>query len=408
MTDPNQTAAERDFDWDGLEDFGAVDVEPESVPSREHLAWLARLDSLEAARAETEASRNGKPAEEERPDFSVATLEDFAGTDEPGATALLGESSDDAVIAEGSDSMVYGDGGAGKTTLTVDLACHFAAGVNWLGIPVARKLRVLLIENEGPRPMFRRKLNRKLKAWTGPSIEGRIYVLAEPWGKANFKLEEWRWALAAAIEEHEIDVVIVGPLTTIGMDEAGTLQEVRAFVELLGLLRARLTRPLSSILVHHENRGGKTSGMWEPAVDTLLHVTAQGNGKTRLFFQKTKWSSRWSKQTLHLRWTDGEGFEVEEKKELDSDAVATLILDAVRADPGTGWSKVEEQIKGTSTAKKRAVRDRLFATGELVNVTKDGVLWKLEERKQARLYVADDPAIQHLRREPGADGAQTE
>ena len=46
--------------------------------------------------------------------------------------------------------MVYGDGGAGKTTLCLDLACHLAGGDEWLGIDVAAPLSVLLIENEGP------------------------------------------------------------------------------------------------------------------------------------------------------------------------------------------------------------------------------------------------------------------
>ena len=32
--------------------------------------------------------------------------------------------------------MFYGDGGAGKTTLAIDLAFHLAAGEDWLGIPV--------------------------------------------------------------------------------------------------------------------------------------------------------------------------------------------------------------------------------------------------------------------------------
>ena len=41
------------------------------------------------------------------------------------------------LIPEGGDVMVYGDGGAGKTTLCLDLACHLAAGDDWLGIPVA-------------------------------------------------------------------------------------------------------------------------------------------------------------------------------------------------------------------------------------------------------------------------------
>jgi hypothetical protein len=50
----------------------------------------------------------------------------------PGAEPLVG-GSDSNLIPEGGLVMVYGDGGAGKTTLTADLEMHLAAGDAWLG-----------------------------------------------------------------------------------------------------------------------------------------------------------------------------------------------------------------------------------------------------------------------------------
>ena len=87
-------------------------------------------------------------------ELQAVPLDVFADVNEPGADPLVGEG-DDALIPEDGDVMVYGDGGAGKTTLCIDLACHLAAGDDWLGMPVARPVRVLLVENEGPRPLFR-------------------------------------------------------------------------------------------------------------------------------------------------------------------------------------------------------------------------------------------------------------
>jgi hypothetical protein len=57
----------------------------------------------------------------------IVSLDTFADTEEEGAEAVLGDA-DNAVIPEAGDVMVYGDGGAGKTTLVIDLACHLAAG----------------------------------------------------------------------------------------------------------------------------------------------------------------------------------------------------------------------------------------------------------------------------------------
>jgi hypothetical protein len=99
-------------------------------------------------------------AAEAAEELVVASLDGFIGVDEPGAEALLGDE-DGALIPAGGDVMVYGDGGAGKTTLAVDLAFHWAAGDDWLGIPVPRPVSVLLIENEGPRALLRKKLRRK-------------------------------------------------------------------------------------------------------------------------------------------------------------------------------------------------------------------------------------------------------
>src|SRR4051794_12753174 len=49
----------------------------------------------------------------------IVTLDEFVTVDEPGAEALLGLPGD-ILLPEGGDVMLYGDGGAGKTTLAID------------------------------------------------------------------------------------------------------------------------------------------------------------------------------------------------------------------------------------------------------------------------------------------------
>lgn len=230
-------------------------------------------------------------------ELELVTLDAFCAVDEPGAAALVGDE-DGAVIPEGGDVMFYGDGGAGKTTLAVDLGCHLAAGDDWLGLPVARSTRVLLVENEGPRPLFRKKLRRKRDHWAGSPIGDRIVVLETPWGHVSFADPECRDKFAAAIRDHEIDVAIVGPVTRSGMNEAGTLQEVRDFMALVAAVRELSGRPVAFVLIHHENKGGQVSGAWEGAGDTLFHVQGQGHGRTRLHVQKARWSSAHHATTL--------------------------------------------------------------------------------------------------------------
>jgi hypothetical protein len=167
---------------------------------------------------------------------------------------------------------------------------------------------------------------------------------------------------------------------------------------------------VSIVVLHHENRAGQISGAWEGVPDLLVHVQAQGNGRTRLHWQKARWSSSLHGTTSVLAWGDGESFELQERPELDDDTLAGLILEHVRRNPGTGWTKVEEATPGRNRQDRMAVRDRLLASGLLVNVAKidgaDTVLHHLLERKPSRLFVADDPTLGHLLPTSGADGEQ--
>ena len=305
----------------------------------------------------------------------------FSNEDEEGAAPLVGDE-ENVLIAEDGDVMAYGDGGAGKTTLLVDLALHLGAGDDWLGIPVARPVNVGLIENEGPRPLFRKKLRRKLRGWTGSPLEGRVLQLTEPWGEVSLDDEWARAALAAQIVKLELEVVIIGPLSRSGMNEAGTLQQVRDYTELLKDVRRRAGRRVTFILVHHENRGGQVSGAWEGAVDTLFHVQAQGHGQTRLFIQKARWSPQHHKQKPQLVWAAGDAFEVVEEEERDDNTVADEILAFVREHGGCGWTRVDEAVPGKAT-RLRAIRDNLLSGGRLVNRGSEA---------RMKLWHADDPA----------------
>jgi hypothetical protein len=322
----------------------------------------------------------------------AVTVDEFVGVDEAGVEPVLGPDGE-ALLAENGDSMAYGDGGAGKTTLSNDLAFHLAAGDDWLGIPVPKPRRVLMIENEGPRPLFRAKLRRKLEGWQGSPLEERLLVWEQPWARFSFADEEHRVALADLVHGHAVDVVIVGPLSRIGMNEAGTLQEVRDFQLLVDDVRRRAARPVAFWVVHHENKGGKVSGAWEGSGDTLLHVQAEGNGRTRVFVQKARWASSFHGTTLHLLWTDGEGFTLGDDTVDRPKRTYEDIADYVLAHGGTTWGPVRETVTGTDTYLGKR-RDAMLAEGVLINAGTSNAM---------RLWHRDDPARPALP-ETGAEG----
>ena len=310
-------------------------------------------------------------------------LEGFVAINEPGAEPIVG-GSDLVAIPQDGDVMIYGSGGAAKTTFAVDLAFHLASGEEWLGIPIPSAVRVLIVENEGPRPLFRRKLDRKLTGWQGPTTAGRLLVLDEPWGRVDLTHPDCRQALADKLASNEIDVVVIGPVTRIGMNEAGTLQEVRDFMRMVDDTRDRADRPVTFVLVHHENKGGTVSGAWEGATDTLIHMTAQGHGRTRVYWEKARWASELHETTMHLAWAEGETFTLEEREEVTDAVMIDRLLTAVREAAGNSWTNIRSNVKGCNGTALMAVRDRLLIEGQLVNAaTAEG---------QFKLWAADDPA----------------
>jgi hypothetical protein len=136
------------------------------------------------------------------------------------------------------------------------------------------------------------------------------------------------------------------------------------------------------VLIHHENKNGKVSGAWEGAVDTLLHVNAQGNGRTRVFIQKARWSSAQHGTTLELRWASGEGFELTDPEPPRPERTWDEIADYVLEHGGCGWNEVDKAVSGRSDY-LRERRDQMLAEGLLINA---GAGQRFE------LWHRDDPA----------------
>jgi hypothetical protein len=98
-------------------------------------------------------------------------LTDFIGARSDAPPALVGAEEDILFPAFGLVLLVA-KGGKGKTTMVIDQVFHLASGIDWLGFKVPRPLRILLIENEGPREPFRRKIEQKREHWPHPITEG--------------------------------------------------------------------------------------------------------------------------------------------------------------------------------------------------------------------------------------------
>lgn len=246
--------------------------------------------------------------------------------------ALVGD--EQVAVLPGSGLVIlFARGGKGKTTLTVDAGFHFASGIAWLGFPVERPLRILLVENEGPREPFRQKLDLKFKVWPHP-ITGAIHVATVNWGAVTLKNSDHVCRLRDYVLEHEIDLVIGDPLDSLGLDGVGSPEDTREFMRRLG--ETGLFRDVACWLLAHARKEAASDeldeipGAWGGRPDTMLMLDKRDGNRARLSFPKIRWSRRGSRAAYLLAFDpDTEGFSVvreEEPEERDYLAEITNLL----------------------------------------------------------------------------------
>lgn len=353
---------------DPVYDFG----NPEMVTVPIGIETLARgVGALEPMPGETIVSLNGnQPA---RQAVRVVTLKRFVAATEEVTAPLIG-TEDDSLLPSDGMLLMYGDGGAGKTTLSIDAAVHLAAGADWLGIHVPAPVRVLLIENEGPRGPFRRRLAAKIAAWEGAPFDHNIVVLEEPWTRFTLTDRDYRHQLALEVARHDVGLVIVGPLASLGAKGTGTPDEINEFDQHVKDFREAAGVVFGLWIVHHENKAGDVSGAWERYPDSLVHVQARGNGHTVVVWRKVRWSSTLHGTTTALTWTEGAGFAAVDRP--DRDLRAELLAHL----PGMDWRTLAELAHKTTGvgANKERLRPIL---GRLVG---DGLLEYAEGRAAGR------------------------
>lgn len=331
-------------------------------------------DLLEQARLLVDYTANGSGPTTA---VQLVTLEQFTSVTDDQAEPLIGTPDETLLPADGM-LLMYGDGGAGKTTLSIDALAHVASGTEWLGNPIPTSVRCALIENEGPRGPFRRRLRHKHQKWEGKSFRDNVHVLEEPWTKFTLTDPTYRRGLAKEIDRTKTQLVIVGPLASLGAKGTGTPDDVNEFSELINDLRTRADQPFAIWIVHHENKAGDVSGAWERLPDTLVHVTAQGNGRTRVAWRKVRWSSALHGTSTNLLWAENTGFAIELQAERDLPAEIVAYL---QEHPRSTTNDVVDGIK----AKRKTV----------LAILKENDAFTYEDGpRRSQLWSVRDPATQ--------------
>jgi AAA domain len=331
------------------------------------------------------AAAAGAAPGDQVPPFALP-LDRFIADKREAPDPLIG-SSDDCIVPALGLALLIGKGGKGKTTFCIDLVLHLASGLDYLGLEVPRPLRILFIENEGPREPFRRKLERKRESWPH-EIQGGLFIHDENWGHARLDAPEFVAGLNAFCDEHEIDLVVGDPLDSLGMEGEGTPSETRAMVgrfQDAGLFTVR-----AWLVPHHSRKESvqdavdEAAGAWGGRPDAMLALEKRKENTARLVFAKVRWQGRERNAYILDFDPEAEGFTFVKEEEGEERDHAVESEEYLRENPlqtsreigkaiGASREKVEESM--------RAHPDRFdWVTGEAAKAAgrkPNAVLWVL-------------------------------
>ncbi|PPG85489.1 hypothetical protein C5C29_06030 [Rathayibacter sp. AY1H2] len=183
----------------------------------------------------------------------------------------------EGVLDLGSIALLYGPSGIGKSFFLLWIAVHVAAGKRW-GLKKTRKRRVLLVLAEGAAGIGKR-IAAQEKAWHLALADDELRVLPVGVDMSDDSAVD---DLAAIVEAHEIDFVIIETLNT----TAGDLEEnsSTAMGRYVGAMRRiKRNRPDAVVLVsHHSGLNGKLRGSSAlfAAMDTVISLSGEPTGFT--------------------------------------------------------------------------------------------------------------------------------
>jgi hypothetical protein len=179
-------------------------------------------------------------------------------------------------------TVLYGESGAGKTFVVLDLACHVAAGLPWRGMEVEQGV-VVYVAAESPE-----SVKRRLWAWKRHHGVERLPVLVvqSTVDLLNGDAETLAGLLAGLREKHgRLALVVVDTLARAMTGNENAPDDMGRFVAACGRLRE--AGETHVLVVHHSGkdaaRGARGHSSLRAATDVELEVTSgEGGGAVRV------------------------------------------------------------------------------------------------------------------------------
>ena len=223
------------------------------------------------------------------------------------------------MIPRGEVTLLYGEGGVGKTLLAHQYALCAAAGVSWLG-QGTRPARVMAVFCEDDEMELRRRhiaIRRLLGLQAGlrgklriVSRRGKDNILAH-WPRGEFRLGDFYHQLQADVVAWRPDVLILDTLADIyGGSEIDRAQVNRFVKQVLG----GLVEPVgaSCLVLGHPSVGGRTEGRsgstaWSNAARSRLYLRYPSSAETGNYRELEGMKSNYAPKGLRInvKWERG-------------------------------------------------------------------------------------------------------
>jgi hypothetical protein len=298
----------------------AVDAVPVlgSGGESERVTASALKDAVTPTHHRTAEDRESDPgafdadAADAEPSPFALPIRDFIAVERPLRDPLLADAEGRAVLGRASLILLGALGGQGKTTFSVDVFLHLAAGVDYPPFVVPAPVSILMIENEGPEELFAAKLKGRLEHFPH-ELKARLDVCVFDWGSFSLADSEARQRLSEEIAAKGYELVFGDPLDSLGIQGVGSPEDTRKFMELMKAtgLGTSVAWWLNTHPRKEETREAlnEIAGAWGGKPDSVLLLKMLDDDRTQLRFPKLRWTRRGTRPPILLGFdADTEAF----------------------------------------------------------------------------------------------------
>jgi len=148
--------------------------------------------------------------------------------------------------------IIGADSGVGKSMLRLDLAIHLALGLAWLGLPVPKARKVLIVQIENTLRTEKVRLERMLK---GLGLGGPPTGLT--WGppeRFDLSLKKDRARLEGLVKRSGCDVVVFDPLSSFHSGNENDSVQMRQVLDTFTEIGRKCGS--ATVLIHHHRKPG--------------------------------------------------------------------------------------------------------------------------------------------------------